>query len=187
MQYAYMPIGRERAMHVIDACELFHLDRATAGEDILQDTPDAALRDEGCKRLVYGAFLPNKEVTEEKARSYLERAVGHVLQVSLPKRISFLGLDGIWIGNAVVRGRSLRLPVAALVTGSIEFARDKMEFGKTAYLHYANLSLIENILNRPGILSLKTAERRFPRAIREGNWREFVDEQRMIATAAVAG
>lgn len=186
MQYAYMPIGRERVMHVLDACELFHLDTAVDGKPVVKDDPPPP--DEGCHHLVYGAFLPNKDTTVEKSREYLKYAVGHVLQVSRPKRISFLGLEGIWLGGLVVRGRSWRLPVAALVTGSMEFARDKTAFGKTAYLHYANLSVVENILTRPGVLSLKTAERRYPGSIRAGNWQEFVDEKRMYATAvAVAG
>lgn len=151
---------------------------------IQRDTPSEDANDNDPIRLVYGTFLHNPETSVNDALAHLNRLENHVLQISLINRIAYLALESLLVGQPIVaRADMFQIPFTALLRTRLPFPDNKEAFGISAYLYYANLSAEENILNRAGLLCLKTEERRFSGRISIANWREWVDESRMYATA----
>lgn len=179
MQYGYLPIPKStpKKMIVLDACELAFLDKAQADIEVPAD-PVTSDFEAHPFALVYGAFIPNSDTQPKQAIEHLNACVQRTLQVSMAAKVSFCGLSGINIGATMPTRGAWRLPIAALVQGPLAWNCDMCGFGHTAYLHYVNLSLADNILNRAGVLALRMREDRFDGLITERNWQEFVDEAR---------
>lgn len=134
--------------------------------------------------LCYGAYLPQRGTTEAEANEDLWAALDHWLGCLIGMACHLFSLEDIEVYGAVPRGLNLAVPIAALIR-----ARDPAPWpagsqtrALSCFLRYSNLSVAENLLNRPGVIALKTPTRRLGRERPDG-WRKLIDPDRAVRAA----
>lgn len=185
MQYALTKFSNRAIAHrLLDVCEATYLGLEKRTGKVQVDRPDTVGFDTAPLRLVYGAFLPNPETDEGAATDLLGDLDGNILQVSLPGRVTYLGLEEIAPEAAVRFGGKYYVPFGALIRTRIPFADDLGQYAVTAYPYCDEESPEDNVVRREGILALKSEERRFMKRISPKNWRQWVDVAQVRRAAA---
>lgn len=148
--------------------------------------------EEGGYTLVYGAYLPQKGVAQEKALEDLLEARGKWLSHVIGNQIHSVGLMDIEAYTIQKfdhqqLGQQVRIPFAALIFASQELIRcigNDSFHSIAAFVKYGNTNTFINILNRPGVLALKGVERRVKETLTRDNWKAYTDQERAKRTAS---
>lgn len=77
------------------------------------------------------------------------------------------------------------IPFAALINTNLKL-NNRNKQAVTCFTKYSNLSIVDNILNRPGIFAIKEEELRLSKSkgiLSKDNWKIFIDNTRAIKVA----
>jgi hypothetical protein len=193
VQFALWEVG-EKARILVTAQEIMLMDRVVASGVPDKDLPlvELAENEDLPLKVVYGLYMPARpETTGQMAAEDAAKAVGYGLAFLDKSGVGqILGLTDLWLFPPLVRrcahgtedsGRNF--PFAALVETRHEFDNTSTQ-SVAAFLRYGNLSLMTNILNRPGVFAIHRQERRSKTVPTQDNWRGLVDQKRACETAA---
>lgn len=183
MQYALWQLSDDKRI-LVDANEMWLMNKYFESDDKVQ--PDVIIPEDDAfsTKVVYGVFMHNPDF-EEDVENYLCELKGYGLAAFVENKCTILGLEDIQTYKNTLNERDI-VPFAALITTTLEIPTIK-QFGITAFKRYGNIGSLDNILNREGLFSIKSEERRFLRKkdfqLTQDNWKEVVDESRALAMA----
>jgi len=187
MQYAIVKLPNNAGVVVdrlIDANEIQTLEVCKA------DFQELPFKEEGAFFVCYGCYWPQPGIEAEEALGDLLEArdhwLGHVRR-DKGHGIAFHDVEAY----AAIRlgGRMLRIPFAAVIQAEpeiIEAIGGSSGQAVTAFLRYQNeMSALDNIFNRKGLMAIKGIERRQRDAeVTLQNWKEFADAERAKRVAS---
>ena len=179
MQYAIIKI--DDAEVLIDANELHSLDRY---RDAIQDQ---AFLDETAEPycICYGCYMPRRSLQDKDICPEFEAMYDHWMGHVIEDKCHFIAFHEAMTFDIVPIGLSRRLPFAALIQATPEIIERIGKRGQavTAFPRYQDdMSVAQNILNRPGLLALNGLERR-KTPITPANWKEAVKPMRAVMQA----
>ena len=178
---------------IIDVRELALFDQFFANNKVEPEPPVAEVPDDTQPILVYGSFIPqfiseelditNIPALEKELESFLD--IAH--DCFYKGRLLRSALVDFKLFPEQTKGSTLGIPAAFLIRTSINFNPPKTKqktfgFGYSAFARYANMGIIETILNRPYILCLKRQEKGFDPA-NDDTWQSYIREDFLGAVA----
>jgi hypothetical protein len=174
MQYAHLELQDSRV--IIDAWELSVLSNLK-GNSIKEYEPT---EDELIPKVVYGAVLPQYNYTETQIMNWIDKSIG--------KALAYINDDGVCVLLELLdielseEITNSKIPFSALIRSNIKMD-NKNHQSFTTFLRLSNLSPEDNILNRYGVLAIKSVEQRKRDVPTKDNWKNFIDKKRMQTTA----
>ncbi|UYX55865.1 hypothetical protein M3Y14_32055 (plasmid) [Bacillus thuringiensis] len=178
MQYAVMQI-KEDLNILIDAMEVSALDEYGQKEDEIRVCP----LDDNVQQLkvVYGVFIaqPNseKDIVIKKVEESVNNIISHIELEQKSCCIVDMELVDIELYKYYLKGRNI--PFAALIRTNCVIPKLKQR-AITSFLRYGNMGALTNVLNRFGIFSIRDEERRIKKEVTLEEWKEYIDESRII-------
>lgn len=174
MQYALLPVN-ESYRCLVDANELKALN--TGEEHIIERPLDDSLFK---LKIFYGCYFRQKDknYTDSDVLSHIEDAKDKWL-------IHLSDMTGIYLGIKDIiifeKDQLNRLAFASLVSVPVEFELNRN--AKTAFLRWHNTGILTNLLNRDGLFSFISEEKRNIHDLNQQNWKNKVDKERAVKNA----
>jgi hypothetical protein len=175
MQYALLQVA-ENYRCLVDANELKALN--TGEEHIIERPLDDSLFQ---LKIFYGCYFRQKDknYTDSDVLSHIEEAKDKWL-------IHLSDMTGIYLGIKDIiileKDQQNRLAFASLVSVPAEFELNRGN-AKTAFLRWHNTSILTNLLNRDGLFSFISEEKRNIHDLNQQNWKNKVDRERAVKNA----
>lgn len=188
MQYALMAITETRRC-LVDAHELYAL-----SQKIVQDSDDFS-EDALSYRLLYGVYKPQPEY--DFPRSEIRRHIDESLDKWLihidGTRVINLGIEAIELSDSILLRQCGHCPAphkspdvafAALVKAPPRFVvRNRSRHASTVFLRWHNRDVLTTLINRKGLFAFTSEEKRVTRPLTPENWRERIDNPRLLREA----
>jgi hypothetical protein len=176
MQYALMEVQGQ--MFLVDANEVQAVE--SYGPEGIADSPKP---DEQTAPfwLCYGVYIPQQNVSDEKALVDLLSAKGNWLGTISESICQLIAVQDLRAFGMVKVARQTRIPFAMLIQAH-EAVTDKIKGGDaqaiTGFIRYANMSPADNVLNRKGVFALQAVERRVKDGLTLEGWDKSIDRSR---------
>lgn len=138
--------------------------------------------------LCYGGYLLNPDVSDANIAESLKKLKGCWLAAidDTANNCHRISLHSIHTLSTISIGYQKIVPFAALIKSDdciISKIAAKSHFSVTAFLRVKNWDIATNILNREGIFAFNGVEMRSKEPVNEGNWQQFISNERAIRSA----
>lgn len=187
MQYAIIQLplkdgGTKKV--IIDAIEHFSLQDHQATFEEIALPPEY----EGWPFYVcYGSYKPQPGTDPTQAVADLQDAKDHWLGWVLGDKGHTIAFHDCVNSEPQALGASIYIPFAAVIQAPeqvLTLIGNDSKTAVSAFLRYSEMSMLTNVLNRPGIIAFKGIEKRQATEVRSlENWKSFVDTARMHRVA----